>query len=164
MKRKDEPRPISDHDFNEELDEVVETTIRLFQQEEHDDYAPVAFLSDGEHLDVMSLDDEDDDAPPATPTEAEMPALAREFGESLAGAKDKPQCVFFAHLSKADDGVESIVVHGATPDGRTNTAHLNMTRDKDGHLRVASSKAWHCPAPFNPPMNHAAELLKGMTS
>src|SRR3954467_9708771 len=104
---------ISDHNFNEELDEVVETTIRLLQMQEQAEYSPVAFLSAGGDLDVMSLADEDEVGEPG---EGERATLARGVGEHLgAEGRERPECVFFAHLSKGEDGAETIVVHGATP-------------------------------------------------
>jgi len=149
---------LSDHDFNEELDAVVETTIRILREGEQEEYSPVAFLANGEDFDIMSLDDEEDDPP-----EGEMPRLAREFGEHLAAeGHETPDCAFFAHLSKAEDGHESIIVHGATPDGKANVAYLNVQRDPKGNLRVASSKAWHSPSPIAATGNLATELLAGL--
>ena len=149
---------INDHDFNEELDAVVETTIRILRENEQDEYSPVAFLANGEDFDIMSLDDEEED-----PAEAELPRVAREFGEHLASeGHEAPDCAFFAHLSKSEDGHESIVVHGATPAGQTNSAYLNIQRDDNGHLRVASSKAWHSPSPLSGGANFARELLAGL--
>ena len=149
---------LSDHDFNEELDAVVETTIRILRDSEQDEYSPVAFLANGEDFDIMSLDDEEED-----PAESELPRLAREFGEHLADqGHDQPDCAFFAHLSKSEDGHESIVVHGATPDGKSNVAYLNLQRDASGNLKVASSKAWHSPSPLASPTNLARELLNGL--
>src|SRR4051794_35804646 len=87
---------ISDHNFNEELDEVVETTIRLLQTEEQSEYSPVAFLSVDGDVDVMSLADEEEE-----PGEGDLAKLAGEFGEHLAAeGRERPECVFFAHLSK----------------------------------------------------------------
>ena len=149
---------ISDHDFNEELDAVVETTIRILREGEQAEYSPVAFLANGEDFDIMSLDDEEED-----PAEAELPRLAREFGEHLAAeGHEALDCAFFAHYSKAEDGAESIVVHGATPEGKTNVAYLNVQRDDKGNLRVASSKAWHSPSPLAVGTNLAKELLAGL--
>jgi hypothetical protein len=149
---------ISDHDFNEELDAVVETTIRILRENEQVEYSPVAFLANGEDFDIMSLDDEEED-----PVESELPRLAREFGEHLAAeGHEAPDCAFFAHLSKSEDGHESIVVHGATPEGKTNAAYLNVERDAKGNLRVASSKAWHSPSPLAGGGNLAKELLGGL--
>jgi hypothetical protein len=150
--------PLSDHDFNEELDAVVETTTRLLRDGEQEDYAPVAYLQAGEDFDIITLDDEEQD-----PTEAELPRLAKEFGEHLADeGHDLPDCAFFAHLSKSDDGHESIVIHGATPDGKSNVAYLNLQRDPTGNLKATSSKAWHSPSPLAVTSNLARELLSGM--
>jgi hypothetical protein len=150
---------ISDHDFNEELDAVVETTIRLLRDHDQDEYSPVAFLATGEDVEIMSLDDEEED-----PTQDELPRLAREFGEHLTQENhDLPECAFFAHVSTADDGAESLVIHGATPDGRCNVAYLNLQRaEPDGPLRATSSKAWHSPAPLAVTGNMALHLLNGM--
>jgi hypothetical protein len=149
---------LSDHDFNEELDAVVETTIRILRDGEQAEYSPVAFLANGEDFDIIGLDDEEED-----PAEAELPRLAREFGEHLAAQRhETPDCAFFAHLSKAEDGAESIVVHGATPEGKANVAYLNVRRDAKGNLQVASSKAWHSPSPIAASTNLAGELLRGM--
>jgi hypothetical protein len=149
---------LSDHDFNEELDAVVETTIRILRESEQEEYSPVAFLANGEDFDIMSLDDEEED-----PAEGELPRLAREFGEHLAAeGHESPDCAFFAHLSKGEEGAESIVVHGATPEGKANVAYLNVQRDEKGNLRVASSKAWHSPSPIAAGGNLAKELLEGL--
>jgi hypothetical protein len=149
---------LSDHDFNEELDAVVETTIRILRESEQEEYSPVAFLANGEDFDIMSLDDEEED-----PAEGELPKLAREFGEHLASeGHEAPDCAFFAHLSKGEEGHESIVVHGATPEGKANVAYLNVQRDEKGNLRVASSKAWHSPSPIAATENLAKELLEGL--
>ena len=150
--------PLSDHDFNEELDAVVETSIHLLRDNEQEDYSPVAFLQAGEDVDVMTLDDEEQD-----PTEEELPRLAKEFGEHLADeGHDLPDCAFFAHLTKSDDGHETLVIHGATPDGKSNVAYLNLQRDPKGHLKATSSKAWHSPSPLAVASNLAKELLDGM--
>src|SRR4051812_17263596 len=150
--------PLSDHDFNEELDAVVETTIHILRDNEQDDYSPVAFLQAGEDFDIMTLGDEEQD-----PTEEELPRLAKEFGEHLADeGHDLPDCAFFAHLSKSEDGHESIVIHGATPDGKSNVAYLNIQRDPKGNLKAASSKAWHSPSPLAVSSNLAKELLAGL--
>lgn len=161
MSKKERTMSLSEHDFNEELDEVVESTMRLLHQNEHDEYPPVAFLSGKGDLDVMSIDDEEEGS--GDVAEADLPQLAREFGESLAAERrPMPECVFFAHHAKAEDGTESIVVHGATPEGLSNNAYLALSRDAANHLRVTSSKAWHSPVPLAPPVNLAAELLKGL--
>jgi hypothetical protein len=150
--------PISDHDFNEELDAVVGTTIRILRDAEQEDYSPVAFLQAGEDFDIVTLDDEEQE-----PAEAELPRLAKEFGEHLADeGHELPDCAFFAHLSKAEDGHESIVVHGATPDGKSNVAYLNLQRDAKGHIKATSSKAWHSPSPLAVGANLARELLTGL--
>ena len=67
---------ISDHDFNEELDAVVETTITLLRENEQDDYSPVAFLATGGDVDVMGLDD------------GEGLTVLREVRETLSGVAD----------------------------------------------------------------------------
>jgi hypothetical protein len=97
-------------------------------------------------------------------TEGEAPdlnSMAKEFGRSARVRQELPQAIMFAFLAESKDGSEYILSHGATPDGRTNAAILDLKRDNDGFLQPGDCDFRYYPAEEGavPKLNYAMQIL-----
>jgi hypothetical protein len=127
---------IEDAAFNALLGEFVELTRRVLARNDQSEYSLMVVLADGADQTFQTLTGrEGGDGGPI-----DLIELLRGFGAELKRAEKRFAAVLVAGAAPPKDGVESLLITGATLDGRRNSAVLELRRESDGSIRVSSVK------------------------
>jgi len=153
---------IDDAAFNALLGEFVELTRRVLLKTDRDHYQLMVVLATGGDHAYRTLDAPAGDAP------SDLVERMTGFGAGLKREGVLFDAVLVAgELPVAADGRESLLISGATRDGRRNSATLELRRDSERSLRVTTVKL----QPYAPhtwvmqPQRHpAAALVEGWTT
>ena len=126
---------IEDAAFNALLGEFVELTRRVLVKTDRDHYQLMVVLATGADHQYRMLDPAVGDGGPR-----DLLDLMKEFGAGLKQAGTTFDAVLVAGEMPTADGGETLLITGATPDGRRNGATLELRREADRVLRVRTVK------------------------
>ena len=126
---------IEDAAFNALLGEFVELTRRVLLKTDRDHYQLMVVLASGADHQYRMLDAAVGDGGPR-----DLIDLMREFGAGLKRDGATFDAVLVASEMPAPDGSETLLITGATPDGRRNGATLELRREAERVLRVRTVK------------------------
>ncbi len=147
---------IDDAAFNALLGEFVELTRRVLLKTDRDHYQLMVVLATGADHQYRMLDTPVGDGGPI-----DILDLMKEFGAGLKRAGATFDALLVAGEMPAAAGGETLLITGATPDGRRNGATLELRREGDRLLRVRTVKM----QPYAPhtwvmqPLRHPAGAL-----
>jgi hypothetical protein len=125
---------IDDAAFNALLGEFVELTRRVLTKSDRDRYDLMVVLAHGADHRYRTLEHRGDGGP------SDLLDLMRGFGAQLKLDGAPFDAVLVASEMPGEDGSGTLVITGATADGRRNGAVIELRRESDGSLRVRTVK------------------------
>jgi hypothetical protein len=139
-------------EFDQSLEQLIKSTIDLYEESAATQYFPMMRCARGDEIRYVLLAPEDDDfVEPDDWTE-----FFRSAAENAARLRrPAPDILHVLWLSRSPAG-ESIVIHGASPDGRTNAAELPVFRNEHNQIRLTKARS-QSSGPMIP--NNARTLL-----
>ena len=126
---------IEDAAFNALLGEFVELTRRVLLKTDRDHYQLMVVLATGADHQYRMLEQSAGDGGPR-----DLLDQMKAFGAELKRAGTTFDAVLVAGEMPAADGGETLLITGATPDGRRNGATMELRREDDRVLRVRTVK------------------------